>query len=134
MARARLDHRHRRLRRAGAKQVQGLLAGLIGKEDGAVDEAVGTGGIGAGAPPDCGSMGIGAGPKPSCGTGPGAAPGAGGVGTGAGPCPAMIGGVGPLERGTGTVRPAVSADTVGAGAAARTDSADFVADRTETTM
>jgi hypothetical protein len=105
---------------------------VIDREDGAADEAVGTGGIGAGTAPDCGSIGIGAGPKPSCGTGLAAAPGAGGVGTGAGPCATSIRGVGPPERGTGKVWIALSA--VGAGAAARTGSADFVADRTETTV
>jgi hypothetical protein len=107
---------------------------VIDNEEGAADEAVGTGGIGAGAAPDCGSIGIGTGPKPSCGTGPGAAPGAGGVGTGAGPWATSIRGVGPPERGTGKVWFALSAVGVGAGAAARTGSADFVADRTETTM
>jgi hypothetical protein len=74
-ARASVDHQHRGLHGARVERVQGFLAGLIGKEDGAVDEAVGTGGIGAGAAPDCGSIGIGAGPKPSCGTGPAATPG-----------------------------------------------------------
>jgi hypothetical protein len=106
---------------------------VIDKEDGAAADAVGTGGIGAGAAPDCGSIGISAGPKLGCGTGPRAAPGAKGVGTGASPCRTSIKGVGPSERGTGTVRPALSTVAGRGGAAARTGSADFV-DRTETTM
>jgi hypothetical protein len=54
MARPSVDYQHRVYTAlCSPEPVQGLLAGVIDKEEGVADEAVGTGGIGAGGAPDC---------------------------------------------------------------------------------